>query len=926
MDFDLDSNAPKQNNIQEYIWNGNEFPIIKNESVKQIVRRDYGDRFIRHIYYLSDLHLDSKIMKEYGAHPTDSQLDGFIDRIVDFLFHEDTERDIFSTPNPIHFGSLVLLCGDVSWDFRIASLFLKQFAKRIRSYDGHLVYVLGNHELWYGSGGRWNPEGLSPDEIADIYRRFCRNNDIILLHNDLLLISPNDIRILDESNIMESTDRQIINAAEDSYSLILGGTGFSGKNPSFNATKGIYRGTIVSAEEDVQQTSRFRAAYERILDLFRRDKRVIVMTHNPPRDWSDCPPCPEWTYFHGHTHIPEFSFTEELKLFADNQWGYDGMSKMKLFEDGFNYDIFSRHPDGAYIITKEQYIDFLRRIGISSKMTREGTIIMLKQGGFYLFLLIDPTEKLYLLEGGHIHRMDGDTINSIYANMVHVASKLLSETQGIRDYIADVSAFVKGFGGSGKVHGCIVDIDFLNHLYVNIFDRTITPYYALDMVDKIVYPDVGSLLSTRRTDLIGKYEETEKKGNLPVKYNPRIRPDPNGTPYTDTDIYRASRAMMRIQYISENRVIRKWIHDGITDGPGPYGNVELTDLTSIERDLPPTRRPYSLSADSETFITHLDDRIIGYVVGGTISHARLKELIMETCGVLRYYELDDLDATAEMLLPQVCQRLESFGIRIDETILPHIPVEEILTLQRYSAPEQAKALFMLELDFIDRALEYLFSEEGEQIRPTMYISLTGKRRNDLKKLFRYLFTHRGSSTITKMPDGSCTLKRMDTEAINSIVDDYLNNRQLLKPLINETYRLDVGNMSTVRPPNAWGIHYSFDFLHILNLMSPIKWLNDAFKSLIFSGLLTTDEVAVLDAYAYVYGENSMLDSTLNREDFIFSTHKWIFIFDNKSLLKYLIANAAIFNCDSEARARLRLSYDSHQGYEYPPSPDIQDSS
>ena len=60
---------------------------------------------------------------------------------------------------------------------------------------------------------------------------------------------------------------------------------------------------------------------------------------------------------------------------------------------------------------------------------------------------------------------------------------------------------------SGRAHGCIVDLDFNNHLFLNPFDGTITPYYALSTEDKIIYKSVESLIANKRPEMLEEYRK-----------------------------------------------------------------------------------------------------------------------------------------------------------------------------------------------------------------------------------------------------------------------------------------------------------------------------------------------------------------------------------------------------------------------------------
>ena len=49
------------------------------------------------------------------------------------------------------------------------------------------------------------------------------------------------------------------------------------------------------------------------------------------------------------------------------------------------------------------------------------------------------------------------------------------------DKLLNISKVIKSIGGDGSIHGCIVDIDYYNHIYINPVDGKITPYFAYDM-------------------------------------------------------------------------------------------------------------------------------------------------------------------------------------------------------------------------------------------------------------------------------------------------------------------------------------------------------------------------------------------------------------------------------------------------------------
>ena len=96
-------------------------------------------------------------------------------------------------------------------------------------------------------------------------------------------------------------------------------------------------------------------------------------------------------------------------------------------------------------------------------------------------------------------------------------------------------------------------------VYVS-FDMTITSYYAFDIVEKRVYPNIEYILKDKCPDLYSKYKKliTDDNPNLPVlaaKTNKSISKRPQL--YLDTDIYVASREIKKMQKLHSN-ILTTW--------------------------------------------------------------------------------------------------------------------------------------------------------------------------------------------------------------------------------------------------------------------------------------------------------------------------------------------------------------------------------
>jgi hypothetical protein len=124
-----------------------------------------------------------------------------------------------------------------------------------------------------------------------------------------------------------------------------------------------------------------------------------------------------------------------------------------------------------------------------------------------------------------------------------------------------ISNSVKAIGGSGTIHGCIVDIDFYNHLYINPTNGSITPYFALSIVYKYEYRDIEALLLDKRIDLYDNYKKLLGEMSEGVKL---LRGETNVESIEisrfvpETYMYRSSRIIKSLQYLAEVNIIRIW--------------------------------------------------------------------------------------------------------------------------------------------------------------------------------------------------------------------------------------------------------------------------------------------------------------------------------------------------------------------------------
>ena len=170
------------------------------------------------------------------------------------------------------------------------------------------------------------------------------------------------------------------------------------------------------------------------------------------------------------------------------------------------YDYFCNYEDGIYEITSQEYQDFSRGKNISMTFNRQVNILyMLKKNGYYCFIHKTKTGSLSMLNGGALKKLNTKDVNYYYDNMDSMIAFIETPLKKYTAYQESIADEIRKIGGSGWIHGCIIDIDYYNHVYVNPVDMTVRSYWASDIVNKLVYPTVPALLKNECPELYANY-------------------------------------------------------------------------------------------------------------------------------------------------------------------------------------------------------------------------------------------------------------------------------------------------------------------------------------------------------------------------------------------------------------------------------------
>lgn len=523
----------------------------------------------RPFYYVSDLHLNHMLMDKFPTEASERQIVDFITGIAVGLAE--------SVPEPER-ANVLLVLGDTSYNIEVARIFFKALRE---AWRGRIVCVLGNHELWDWSGD--GPKGRRTPTVGDVvdkYREMLHDLAGVWLLQNRALVLSRGLRpyYISENQLRDEDDEVLARWLYRSSYVILGGIGFSGRCDEFNAEDGIYRDVVTSRAEDMALSDEFSRLHERIRRLA-PDANVIIATHAPMSNWSSLEYQPGWVYVSGHTHRNTFVEEGDVRAYADNQIGYGGRAAgLKRFYVEGRYDPFRRLPDGIHEVDRIDYLDFNRTKGIHiGSFSREGKILALKRESVYLFLFKwERTGDMYLLSGGRVNKIKKQDPEYYYDRMIPYVSLVKKAFSSYMKAISLIAEEVRAFGGEGRVHGCIVDIDFLNHVYLDPFTGRLKFYFATSIDDRIEYDHLELLLKRHATHLLPFYEmllQDSSSEREPLVKREEDTSVAGAIHTTDTFMYGPSNVALSVQHLFDSNVIRVWNEEVFT-----HANTQVDGL------------------------------------------------------------------------------------------------------------------------------------------------------------------------------------------------------------------------------------------------------------------------------------------------------------------------------------------------------------
>lgn len=448
--------------------------------------------------------------------------------------------------------SITIIAGDISSDIKFYSYFVNQLN------DCHDYFItLGNHEFW-------SFVNQPVAKIVSCYKEILSpHKNLHLVHNNIFYYANQCWYEITTEELERLSELKLRELTRNANLIIFGGIGFSGLNQEFNANVGLYRDAI-NRQTEIEESEKCYKLYLKVTTAL-HDKNLIVVTHMPLENWAkNSTPKEGIVYISGHTHRNYFFDDGKKRIYADNQIGYRGKSiALKYIDISLTYDYFSDYKDGIYEISKEDYMIFLRGCLTSFRLTRRfDKIVMIKHDKAYmLFAVINGVR--YFLSGAQIYRIENHTLEYFYDKISNYTNSIKMFISKYREKQQEISDLIKSFGGSGTIHGCIIDIDFFCHIYLNILDGKMTPYYAEDIVDKYVYDSIDNLLKQKVPELYETYKRIEfqnaDKYKLFELKKMKVAKKPRH--YEDTEMYMSSAIMKKLQFQSDYNIVRVWDDD-----------------------------------------------------------------------------------------------------------------------------------------------------------------------------------------------------------------------------------------------------------------------------------------------------------------------------------------------------------------------------
>ena len=442
--------------------------------------------------------------------------------------------------------SCLIIDGDLADTVETVELFFSCMQKKINSVKYRynkccpIYYVLGNHEY---------SEYNNVEEANVVYKERLQKYGVTVLNKEYI---------------------------EYGNCMIFGGTGFAKNNPDYNS-KNLVGPKEMNIDYEARESDKTYIEYKKALvEANDKNKPLIVISHYPLRDWMSSKTDEHCYYFTGHDHVNSISVINQSYIYADNQIGYDNPDmELKRALIGTSYNPFIDYEDGAHEITPRQYSDFYKYTGeyvgtglIKRQLSKKAKLYLIKQNGFFGFFVVND-KNTKICAGGRVKVISEITdIRYFYECFCTMINQYVIALLPLRRYQEKLSDMIKSlnipYPDSGRIHGCIVDVDFYHHIMINPYDGKNTFYYSpyFGLVQE--FKTFGKLLESMENKdyqlkCDSKYLESKKRiastGMLQKIETEKYEME---TVDIKNSLYSVSQRVNQLQRLFTSNILREW--------------------------------------------------------------------------------------------------------------------------------------------------------------------------------------------------------------------------------------------------------------------------------------------------------------------------------------------------------------------------------
>ncbi len=192
----------------------------------------------------------------------------------------------------------------------------------------------------------------------------------------------------------------------------------------------------------------------------------------------------------------------------------------------------------------------------------------------FMFIAEKANKELILFYEGNRKKLSKTDIKYYYDNLdlYYYAISILNNQWN--SVLKPISDYFQSLGGSGNIHGGIVDFDFFSHVKVDPYKKMIMPYTAESKADRIIYSTLNNFLirlNIKESDLLNVkndfYEKTLTNTALTVFKENEIKgltvplfetSDSNSLLDTSLDFYKNNKNILDCQKTFKNKIIAIW--------------------------------------------------------------------------------------------------------------------------------------------------------------------------------------------------------------------------------------------------------------------------------------------------------------------------------------------------------------------------------